>query len=92
MDREQAIEKMAQEIANYLTNRFIGQPEDYPDNECLKEAKVILAKVGYCLPPELKVLSDEEIKAKLKEIEPEGFNWTDMTNQEIIKFRLFGKQ
>jgi len=30
-------------IANYLTERFIGTPSDFPQNECMEEAKQIHA-------------------------------------------------
>jgi len=32
-------------IADYLTERFICNPEEVPDNECLVEAKYILSKI-----------------------------------------------
>ena len=33
--------KLLQGIANYLTDRFIGDREDLPGNECLREARYI---------------------------------------------------
>ncbi len=47
----------------------------------------ILKEAGYRLPPELKVLTDDEITNKLKEIQPEGFNWVNVTKTEMIKFK-----
>ena len=43
MNREEAIEK----INRYLTERFLGQAEDFPADECETEAKAILDMLGW---------------------------------------------
>ena len=58
----------------------------------LTEAKVYylanrLTNAGYLKPPELTVLTEEQIKEKLGKIQPEGFDWVTMTNTEMIKFK-----
>ncbi len=45
MDKE-----LRKKIANYLTDQFIGKPENFPDDECNHEAEHILnlvEKAGY---------------------------------------------
>lgn len=39
----------------------------------------------------LKALSDERIKEKLGEIQPEGFDWIDPTETEMVKFRAISQ-
>lgn len=46
-------DKAKREIANYLTDQFLGQPSDYPPDECFKEANHILSI------PELAVVDRE---------------------------------
>jgi len=36
---------LKEQIANYITNQFIGEPKEFPSDECLHEATVILALV-----------------------------------------------
>lgn len=35
-------ETLRERIATYLTTQFIGDPEEFPDDECLSEADQIL--------------------------------------------------
>ena len=46
---------------------------------------------GYRLPSEFEVLGDEEIRYKLEQIQPEGFNWADTTDTEMSKFRAIAQ-
>ena len=41
--------------------------------------------------PKFKVLSDEEIRNKLTEIQPEGFNWSGITETEMVKFKAIAQ-
>jgi len=35
----------------------------------------------------MKILTNDQINDKLEQIQPEGFDWTDPTDTELVKFR-----
>ena len=39
----------------------------------------------------MRSLNDEEIKEKLGEIQPEGFDWVNVTETEMVKFRAIAQ-
>ena len=51
----------------------------------------IIKEAGYHLPVELKALGDEDIKYKLEQIQPEGFDWENTTFAEMIKYRAIAQ-
>jgi hypothetical protein len=60
----------------------------------LAEQLIALMKQAGYLPVQevkLEVLTDEEIINKLGEIQPEGFDWRTITNNELIKFRVISQ-
>ena len=68
--------------------------EEYPiGTETFLDLAQSIIKAGY-LPVELvqlEGLGDKEIRYKLEEIQPEGFDWTDITDTEMIKFRAISQ-
>ena len=42
-------------------------------------------------PVQLEVLGEKEIRYKLELIQPEGFNWADATETEMIKFKAISQ-
>ena len=59
-------------------------------NKCFAGQIVFITeKAGYRKQPEL--LTEAEIKDKLETIQPDGFNWTDTTDAEMIKFKAISQ-
>jgi hypothetical protein len=60
-------------------------------NVSSKDLAIWLYKAGSRLPVELTVLSEKEILDTLYKIQPEGFNWTEVTKNEMEKFRVIAQ-
>lgn len=78
MTKDEAILKLA---------GIIGKKhgETTPCVICKKIAEEIY-EAGYRIVPELKGLSPDEISDVLESVQPEGFNWSNLTPAEVVKF------
>jgi len=86
------MDKLKEQLIHLLESPPItGRTKDYAGMvNFTRLADLILALIKQG-EPSLKVLSDEQIIAKLREIQPEGFNWTDITRTESMKFYVIAQ-
>ena len=91
--------ELREQIAEAKANINIQLP-DYKETPLwqkdLKFADYILyliKEAGYLPvePVQLEVLGEKEIRYKLELIQPEGFNWADATETEMIKFKAISQ-
>ncbi len=90
---------MSQEKLEAELIEWVAEYKDIAERHALAEnpnesATYLLSlfeSAGYRLIPELRVLSDEEIRAKLEQIQPEGFDWANPTDSEMIKFKAISE-
>ena len=95
----EAVEKLREQITQILVEMKAYQ-KVFPKGERLlirdeltNKILYLIKKAGY-FPVELvqlEGLGDKEIRYKLEEIQPEGFDWTDITDTEMIKFRAISQ-
>ena len=59
---------------------------------CIDDLKKQLKEMERTYEPvQLEVLGEKEIRYKLELIQPEGFNWADATETEMIKFKAISQ-
>lgn len=95
----EAVEKLEGQINGIFDRCYIKGSPNYPKllifqrQKALNQILALIKEAGY-IPVELvqlEMLGDKEIRYKLEEIQPEGFDWTDITDTEMIKFRAISQ-
>ena len=77
--------EIAGHISRYGFHSHLDYSEEVSYETCVNLAKQVLAKGWEVV--EGAELTGKEIKEKLEEIQPEGFDWVNITEAEMYKFK-----